>query len=108
MPQKNEWTPDFFGPLIIPEKDMQIDLTKENYLIYQQTIANYENRVITALNDSIFIDGVFTSSYTFRSNYYFVMGDYRYNSRDSRYFGFIPEHSILGKTKRVLLSIYHN
>ena len=99
-----DWTIDFFGPLFIPSKGSTIELNYKNYLIYQKTIRNDEGHTIEFKQDSVYIDGKTAGSYTFRNNYYFMLGDNRYHSRDSRYMGLIPESRIIGKTRRVLFS----
>jgi signal peptidase I len=86
------WTRDNYGKLLIPEKGMKIDLTEENIKIYKSIVIKFENIDLTKLDESIYI---------FKNNYYFMMGDNRHNSIDSRVFGFVPESYIQGKMIKV-------
>lgn len=93
--KKDEWTIDNYGAIIIPKKGMTIPLTKENIELYQHCIRDFENEgnVLSKHN---------ASTYTFKQNYYFALGDNRHNSIDSRMYGFIPENYIQGKMMTVL------
>jgi len=101
-----KWNRDNYGPVTIPAKGMTVQLTPENVALYSTVIKNYEGNENVEINDNtIKVNGKAISSYTFGQDYYFMMGDNRHNSADSRYWGFVPKDHIVGKAVFVWMSI---
>jgi signal peptidase I len=100
-----KWTRDNFGPLWIPKKGSTINLNEKNLILYTRAIRNYENQDLTVKGGKAYIDGKKVTKYTFKMDYYWMMGDNRHNSADSRVWGFVPEDHVVGKPICIWLSL---
>ncbi|QXP79599.1 MULTISPECIES: signal peptidase I [Winogradskyella] len=99
------WNPDFFGPLWIPKAGETLQINTKNISIYKRAISEYEGHEVVTRGNQIFIDNQPATSYTFKQDYYWMMGDNRHNSIDSRYWGFVPNDHIFGKPVFIWMSI---
>lgn len=99
-----KWTRDNYGPLWIPAKGATVTLDLENLPLYERIISTYEHNKLEVVNGEIFINGNKTNAYTFKQDYFFMMGDNRHHSLDSRYWGFVPEDHVVGRPAVVWFS----
>ena len=99
-----KWNRDNYGPLTIPKAGVTVNLTPQNIALYRRIIRNYEGNTLEEQNGKFIINGKEATSYTFKMDYYWMMGDNRHNSLDSRYWGFVPIDHVVGKAWFVWLS----
>jgi signal peptidase I len=103
-PVNFQWNRDNYGPFVVPAKGATVSLNASNMAFYRRIIANYEGNKLEERDGKFFINGKEVTTYTFQMDYYWMMGDNRHDSADSRYFGFVPEDHVVGKASFVWLS----
>lgn len=99
-----KWTRDNYGPIWVPAKGSTVKLTVENLPLYERIITAYEGNTLSVDGSNIYINGSIAGEYTFKQDYFFMMGDNRHHSLDSRYWGFVPEDHIVGTPAMVWFS----
>jgi len=100
-----KWSEDNFGPILIPKKGMKVKLTVKNIFLYKKIIKDYEKNILSQVDNAFYINGIKSDTYTFKKDYYWMMGDNRHKSEDSRFWGFVPDDHIVGKPVLIWFSI---
>ena len=100
-----KWSEDNFGPILIPKKGMKVKLTVENIFLYKKIIKDYEKNILSQIDNTFYINGIKSDTYKFKKDYYWMMGDNRHKSEDSRFWGFVPDDHIVGKPVLIWFSI---
>lgn len=108
FPHINKWNRDNFGPIYIPQQGKTVPLNLETLPFYKAIITDYEKNILQVTGSEIRINGKIATSYTFHQNYYWMMGDNRHNSEDSRYWGYVPENHVVGKPTFIWMSYDSN
>ncbi len=102
---KYNWNEDQFGPITIPKAGASVEINKVSFPLYKKIIKDYEKNDVKVLKDRILINNQEIKTYTFKQDYFWMMGDNRHNSEDSRSWGFVPEDHIIGKPVFIWMSV---
>ena len=100
-----DWNEDNFGPIVIPKKGMTVELNRKNLSLFKKIIGEYEKNILELTPSGVKINGISSTKYTFKKDYYWMMGDNRHKSEDSRFWGFVPDDHIVGKPVFIWFSI---